>query len=46
MRCCGDEQPWFTLPTANLQTLWDAAPFDLVLLDLPIPEDQRQGASA
>ena len=46
MRCCGDEQPWFTLPTADLQRIWDASPFDLVLLDLPIPAEQRQGTSA
>ncbi len=39
---CGRDQPWVTLPTANLQTLWDAAPFDLVLLDLLVPESERQ----
>lgn len=46
MRCCGEDQPWFTLPTADLQQLWDVRPFDLVLLDLPIPDEERQGASA
>lgn len=46
MRCCGDRQPWFTLPTADLQSLWDAAPFELALLDLPIPADERHEVSA
>lgn len=46
MRCCGDEQPWFVLPTVELQRIWDVSPFDLVLLDLPIPEGERQVAPA
>lgn len=46
LRCCGDDQPWFTLPLAELQRLYDAAPFDLVLLDLVVPEDQRQAVTA
>lgn len=43
-RCAGAEQPWFVLPTVELQKLWDVRPFDLVLLDLVVPEDQRIGA--
>ncbi|MBX9245611.1 hypothetical protein ICW40_12445 [Actinotalea ferrariae] len=46
LHCCGEDQPWFVLPTAELQRIWDAAPFDLVLLDLVVPEEQRQGAPA
>jgi hypothetical protein len=46
MRCCGEEQPWFLVPTAELQSLWDVRPFDLVLLDLPIPAEERQEAPA
>lgn len=37
-RCLGENQPWFVLPTARLQTLYDVAPFDLVLLDVMVPE--------
>jgi hypothetical protein len=44
--CCGDDQPWFTLPTANLQTLYDVQAFDLVLLDLMVPEHSRAGLRA
>jgi CheY-like chemotaxis protein len=42
--CCGADQPWFVLPTAKLQVLHDAAPFDLVLLDLMVPEHERESA--
>lgn len=45
-RCAGADQPWFVLPTAELQKLYDVRPFDLVLLDLVVPEDQRIGADA
>lgn len=44
--CCGDDQPWFTLPTAHLQTLHDVQAFDLVLLDLMVPEHSRAGLRA
>jgi hypothetical protein len=37
----GEDQPWFVVPTANLQALWEREPFDLTLLDLAVPEDQR-----
>ena len=38
----GDAQPWFVIPTANLQVLYDADPFDLVLLDILVPEEHRK----
>ena len=46
IRCCGADQPWFTFPTPSLQQLWDVEPFDLVLLDLMVPEDQRSRLTA
>lgn len=45
-RCSGAQQPWFVLPTTELQKLYDVRPFDLVLLDLVVPEDQRLAAPA
>lgn len=45
-RCAGEDQPWFVLATAQLQLLHDVRPFDLVLLDLVVPEEQRLGARA
>lgn len=44
-RCRGKEQPWFILPTSELQKLYDVRPFDLVLLDVVVPEDARIGAA-
>jgi hypothetical protein len=42
----GEGQPWFVLPTTKLQTLYDVQPFDLVLVDVLVPEDARtHGAS-
>ena len=39
--CCGVGQPWFVIPTAGLEKLHSVQPFDLVLLDLVIPEGHR-----
>lgn len=44
--CCGADQPWFTYPTAELQRLHDHAPFDVVLMDLLVPEESRAGLRA
>ncbi|WP_211358296.1 SAV_915 family protein [Amycolatopsis cihanbeyliensis] len=44
--CCGPNQPWIVMPTAALDGLQQAQPFQLLLLDIMIPEDKRQeGAS-
>jgi hypothetical protein len=42
--CCGDEQPWFVLPSLYLETMYEVRPFDLVLLDVVIPDHERQHA--
>jgi hypothetical protein len=39
------DQPWFVLPTAELQRLYDVEPFDLVLLDVLVPEAARTVAA-
>jgi len=40
--CCGDEQPWFVMPSAYLDEMYGVRPFDLVLLDVIIPDHERQ----
>lgn len=37
----GEDQPWFVIATARLQALYDARAFDVVLLDLVVPEEFR-----
>ena len=39
--CCGPHQPWVLLPTKKLVDVAEAQPFDLVFLDLEMPEDER-----
>ncbi len=39
--CCGDEQPWFGLPTQHLQMLHDVRPFDVVYTDMYVPTERR-----
>lgn len=40
-RARGADQPWFIFPTARLQDLHDVRAFDLVLLDVVVPEEHR-----
>lgn len=44
--CCGDQQPWIVMPTATLNELHKSQPFDLLLLDVVIPEEIRTGGTA
>ena len=41
--CCGTEQPWMVTPTEVLNELHKTQPFDLLLLDVIIPEEFRTG---
>ncbi len=41
--CCGDEQPWVMLPTAQLGRVKEAQAFDVVAFDLPVPPSLRDG---
>lgn len=43
--CCGREQPWIVMPTPALGGLHATRPFDLLLLDVPIPADRRTAAA-
>lgn len=40
--CCGADQPWFALPTQELQRLYDVRPFDIVYTDVYVPEERRR----
>lgn len=45
--CCGRNQPWFVLPTEALDELQRSQGFQLIVLDVRVPEEHRQqGASA
>jgi hypothetical protein len=42
---CGDEQPWVVMPTANLEKVRVETNFELILLDVVIPDEfRRRGA--
>lgn len=41
--CCGDDQAWITMPTAELGRLQKAHPFQLLMLDVSIPHELRRG---
>jgi hypothetical protein len=40
--CCGDKQSWAVMPTANLEKVRVETSFDLILLDVVIPEEFRR----
>ncbi|TDP42413.1 hypothetical protein DFR75_1011524 [Nocardia ignorata] len=42
--CCGSAQPWMWVPTIALDGLQQEQPFDLLILDLHIPEENRGAA--
>lgn len=44
--CCGEDQPWFLLPSRGLQAMHDLDPFDLVLMDMLVLEKARAGLRA
>lgn len=40
--CCGEQQPWVVLPTADLEEIREKTDFELILLDIEIPEEFRR----
>ncbi|WP_308189418.1 SAV_915 family protein [Rhodococcus pyridinivorans] len=40
-KCCGSRKPWVAVPYATLEALHTASPFDLVLLDIVMPDALR-----
>jgi hypothetical protein len=43
--CCGDEQPWVVMPTGNLEKVRVETEFELILLDVVIPDEFRRRAA-
>ncbi|WP_235870642.1 SAV_915 family protein [Rhodococcus xishaensis] len=41
--CCGAHQPWIVVGTPALDLVMKSQPFDLLLLDVVIPEAERRG---
>jgi hypothetical protein len=41
---CGVDQPWVMLPLAAVRALYTDRPWDVLLLDLHVPEEHRWGA--
>jgi hypothetical protein len=44
VRGCGQSQPWAVIPTAKLDEIDQSQPYDVILLDVKLPEDQRRKA--
>jgi hypothetical protein len=42
VNCCGYEQPWVVMPTANLEKVRLETNFELILLDVLIPDEFRR----
>lgn len=39
--CLGPDEPWMVVPTEQLVSVRESSPFDLVLLDVVVPERER-----
>jgi hypothetical protein len=42
--CCGEHQPWVALPAERLDEVDAAHPYDVILLDLEVPDDLREAS--
>ncbi|HET8929448.1 MAG TPA: SAV_915 family protein [Acidimicrobiales bacterium] len=42
--CCGDMQPWLVVPAQLLPRLRQVYSWDVLVLDMEIPEHERRGA--
>jgi hypothetical protein len=40
--CCGDQQAWTVLPSTDLEKVQSETGFELIFLDLEIPEEFRR----
>jgi len=45
VRCCGPSQRWVVMRTADLDKINERAHFDMILLDLEIPEEHWKAAA-
>jgi hypothetical protein len=39
--CCGEHQSWVVVKSEHLQKIYAAQPYDVIMLDAPLPEDIR-----
>ncbi len=44
VHCCGHQQPWVVVWTAQLDEFDKTQPFDVILLDVEIPPEHQRGA--
>ena len=44
IECCGAEQPWAVMPTADLEKVREATGFEIVVFDVEIPPEKRRRA--
>ncbi|MFD6859429.1 SAV_915 family protein [Rhodococcus sp. NPDC060090] len=44
LSCCGDSQPWLVVPASLLPRLRQSYRWDVLLLDIEIPENERRSA--
>lgn len=44
VNCCGQYQPWVVMPTEKLEEIDKRTPFDVILLDIEIPEEHQRQA--
>jgi hypothetical protein len=42
VHCCGDDQPWVVMTTASLEQVRRATEFEVILLDVVIPDEFRR----
>ncbi|HKN55675.1 MAG TPA: SAV_915 family protein [Amycolatopsis sp.] len=45
IECCGKHQPWILVNTEHLPKIHAARPYDLIVLDSPLPAELRHSAS-
>lgn len=44
VQCCGQQQPWVVVWTAQLEDFDATQPFDVILLDVQIPPEHQRSA--
>lgn len=42
--CCGSEQPWVLYKTDQLDELNEVSPYDVIVIDQPLPDELRRDA--
>ncbi|GAB1516841.1 SAV_915 family protein [Actinophytocola sp. KF-1] len=42
IECCGEHQPWAVMPTSGLEAVRAEVAFDVVALDVAMPEARRR----